>query len=124
RRNRRGRRHLRRDRFRHALVQIHDVVARQLRPFTGGPGGQRRRPVLRPVGAFHVVVGAQERVNSLRSVPHVVVRFARLVVPLVVLAGRLQGGELVVDGIRGGRRRSRRIGCVERQRRRTAERRA
>ena len=76
----------RRHRLRHALVQLHDVVGRQLRQLVGAPGRERVRLVVRPVGALVVVVGAQEGVHALRAVPHVGVGRARRVVPLVVLA--------------------------------------
>ena len=63
--------------------------------------------------------------HAFPCLPHVVVRFARGVVPLIVLARRLQPCELVVDRV--GRRRARGprlVRGVEGERRRAAERRA
>ena len=44
-----------------------------------------------------MVVAAQEPVQSLRALHHVGIGAARRVVPLIVLARRLQGGELAVE---------------------------
>ena len=84
-----------------SLVEIHHVVARQPRPLVGGSGGERRRLVPFPVRALHVVVGAQKRVQPCGAVVHVVVRFARRVVALIVLARRRQLRQIVIDAIGG-----------------------
>ncbi len=96
-----GRGHRGRHRCRHVLVQIHDVVGRQLGELLGAPGGERERPVLRAVRALVVEVGAQEGVDALRAMPHVGVGGARRVVPLVMLARALERREVVVDGVDG-----------------------
>ena len=62
------------------------------------------RPVVLPVGALVVVVGAQEIVHALLAMPHVAVGAARRVVPLIVLAGPAQRCELVVHLAQSGRR--------------------
>src|SRR5919197_3181448 len=82
--DRRSRRHLGSDGLGHAFVAIHDVIARQPGPLFRRPRAERMRIVLFPVGALHVVVGPQERMQPLRRVPQVVVRLARRVVTLIV----------------------------------------
>jgi hypothetical protein len=59
--NLRGGWHLGRDLLGHALVDIHHVVAGQLRPLGRRSRGKRMRLVLFPVRALHVVVSPQER---------------------------------------------------------------
>ena len=114
--------HLGRHRRGHVLVQVHDVVGRQLRQFLGGPRRQREWLVLRPVGALVVVVGAQEGVHALRAVPHVGVgrRGSSSTTGNACAAGRSAASAAWMSARRGAPRR----GGVERQRRRTGERRA
>ena len=57
-----------------------------------------------PVGALYMVVGPQERVNSLRWERHVVGRLAGRVVGLVVLARPRQGGQAGIHRLEEGRR--------------------
>ena len=119
-------RHLRCHGLRHPLVQVHDVVGGHLRQLVGGPRLQRERLILLPVRALVVVVGAQEGVDALRTVAHVVVGLARRVVPLVVLARARQRGQFRVNvgSGRACRRASlrRSVGGVERQRGRARKR--
>ncbi len=73
-----------------------------------------------------MVVGAEERVQALRSMQHVVVGATRALIVLVVFARPRQGGELGIKFV-VVRRRTRRcgaVGGVERERWRTGERRA
>ena len=92
-RDRRGRRHVARDGLGHVVRKIHHVIGRQPRHLVGRQAGQRMRVILRPVGAFHVVISAQEGVQALRGVHHVGIGFAGRVVPLVVLARARQRRE-------------------------------
>ncbi len=118
-----GRRHVRRNRLGHALVQLHDVVGRQLGKLAGGPRLQPKRPVLWPVRALVVVVGAQEGVDALRAVPHVGVGCPRGIVPMVVLARRVERRQVVVDRAAGfGLASLRVVGRVEGHGRRAGER--
>ena len=78
-----------------------------------------------PIGTLVVVVGAEECVEALRSMQHVVVGAACALIVLVVLPRRVELRELRVEFV-VGRRRARRggaVGRVERQRRRALERR-
>src|SRR4051812_5124042 len=82
----RRRRHMRSHRLGHALGGIHDVVLRQFRELACVPGRERMRAVPGPVRALVMIVGAQERMQALPAIAYVVFRFARRVVPLVMLA--------------------------------------
>ena len=114
--------HFLRHRLGHALGEVHDVVGRHPRHLVGGPCLQFERLVALPVGALVVVVGAQECMQALRGLPHVLVRGPRRVVPLVMLARPGQGGQRGVDV--AGFRRCRGVRRAERHRRRAAVRRA
>src|SRR5205085_4453479 len=50
-----------------------------------------------PIGALVMIVGTQEGMETLRAVPHVVVRLAGRVVNLVVLARSRQLRQFVID---------------------------
>ena len=71
-----------------SLSNGHHVVGGQLGEFRGGPAASGIGPVLLPVRALVVVVGAQERVYALRAILMSWFGFAGGVVPLVVLARR------------------------------------
>ena len=115
--------HLRRDGLCHALRQIHDVVRWHLGEFGRRPSRQLVWLVAWPIGALVVVIGAQKGMHALRTIPHVGVGLARRIVPLIVLAGSCERGEIGVDVAatsRGGAF----VGGVEGQSRRAAEGRA
>src|SRR3954468_3342741 len=65
---------------------MHHVVGRQLRQLVCGPGFQSEWLVLLPVRALLAVIGAQESMNALRGIAHVPGRFARRLVPVIMLA--------------------------------------
>ena len=96
------RRHERRDRLRHALVLLHHVIGRDLRHLRGGPRLQGMRLVPFPVGALVVVIRAEECVEALRRMEHVVVGPARALIVLVVLPRRVELRELRVEFVVGG----------------------
>src|SRR6266446_172279 len=73
-------RHFRRHGLRHAFVQVHHVVAWKLGHLAGGVGRERKGLVLFPVRALEVIVSAQEIMDTLRRVPHVLVRRTRRIV--------------------------------------------
>ena len=69
-----------------------------------------------------MIVGAQEVVDALRAVAHVGVGGARRIVPVIVLARRVERREVGVDVAGAGRRATGMIGGAERRRRRAGER--
>ena len=101
-----GGRHLLGDRRRHVVGQVHDVVGRHLRQFVRAPRRQPMRPVLLPVGALVMEIGAQEIVDALPAMPHLRVGRPGRIIPLVMLARPRQRGQRLVDG-RARRRRRR-----------------
>src|SRR3984957_4417490 len=84
------RRHMLGRGLRHPLGEIHDVIGRHLRQLAGRERAQLERLVPRPIGALVMIIGAQKRVDALRSSPHIIVRFARLVIALVMLPWRVK----------------------------------
>src|SRR5437773_2505448 len=96
-RNRRCGRQLRRDGLRHSLGQIHHVIARKLGHFGGAVGRERERLVVFKVCAFEVIVGAQEIMDALRRVPHILICRPRGVVRLVVLARDRELRKIIID---------------------------
>src|SRR5580700_10188961 len=77
-------------RLRHPFVEIHDVIGRHLRQRAGRERAQLEWLVPRPVSTLVMIIGAQESVDTLRSSPHVIVGFARLVVALITLPRRIK----------------------------------
>ena len=75
-----------RHRLGHRAVVVHHIVGRQARELGRGPGGERGGTVGRPVGAFHVVVGAQEIMHALWAILHVGIGGPSGIIPLVMLA--------------------------------------
>ena len=86
----------------HVIAQGHDVVVGELGELFGAPFGERVGLVLGPVGAFHVIVGAEEIVDALRGVAHIGVGESGVVVGVVVLAGGIELGQCVVDAAAPG----------------------
>src|SRR3984885_7164551 len=69
-----------------------------------------------------MIIGTQESVYSLRSSPHIIIRFARFVLTLVMLPWRVKPRQALENALRvrrNGRRRL--LGSVERQLRRAPE---
>ena len=62
--------------FCHRPVEIHDVVRRHLGQLICRPGGQREWFVAGPIPALHVKVGAEEIVEALDAVAHLLVGLA------------------------------------------------
>ena len=87
------------------------------------PRLQRMRPVAVPIGALVVEIAAQKGMDALRAMPHVGVGRARRIIPLVMLARPVQPCQRGMD-VGLGSCPPRRVGGVERQFRRTGERRA
>src|SRR6516225_8400854 len=82
---------------RHALVEIHHVVARQGCEIICAPGLQRVRSIVWPVVALAVKVSAQKAAEALGTCVHVGIRVARGVVALIMLARWFKRGEGGVD---------------------------
>ena len=76
---------VRRNRPRHGLVHVHDVVGRHLRQLLGAPGGELVRAVVLPVGALVMKIGAQESVDALGAMPHLRVGRTGRIVPRIYL---------------------------------------
>ena len=85
---------------------------------------QRMGLVVFPVRALVMIVGAQEIMHALRRAVHVGVGLARRIVPLIMFARPRQCRELAMHGILRASASAARPRCLERQRRRTCERRA
>src|SRR5262249_5666873 len=107
------------------FVLFHHVVSRDLRHLFGGARLQGMWLVPLPVSALVVVVRAEEGMESLRRMQHVVVRATRALVVLVVLPRRIQLRQLRVElVVRYCRTRSGAVRDVERDQWRSFERRA
>src|SRR3984885_6758103 len=86
--------------LRHPLGEIHDVIGRHSRQLAGRERAQPEWLVPRPVRALVMIVGAQECVDALRSSPHVIVGFARLVITLVMLPWRVKPRQVLENALR------------------------
>ena len=86
-----------RDRLRHAFVALHDIVGRQLGQLFGSPTGERIGLVSRPVGALHMEVGAQEGGDAFGRLAHLCVGAPLAIVPLIVLARRVERRQRGMD---------------------------
>src|SRR6516165_7993411 len=71
--------------LRHPLGEVHDVISRHLRQLVRSEGAKLEWLVSFPISALVVIIGTQESVNALRSAPPVIIRFACLVILLVML---------------------------------------
>ena len=117
------RRHFLGDGRGHVLGKIHHVIGRQFCQLARGPALQRIGLVVFPVRALVMIVAAQEIMHALRRAVHVGVGLPRRIVPLIMFSRPRQRREFAMHGIFRLRFR-RRIRGVERQRRRSGERRA
>src|SRR5262249_1280145 len=97
----RPRRYERRDRRRHALVALHHVVSWDFGHLCGGPRLEGMRLVAFPIGAFVVIVGTEEGVETLRRVQHVIVGAAGPLIVLVIFARRAELREFGVEFVIG-----------------------
>ena len=88
-----GRGHFRRHRLGHALGQIHDVIGGHFGDHRRIPARQRMRAVGRPIGAFVMVICAEEGVQPGRMGHQLGIGAGRRVMPLVMLARPRQGCE-------------------------------
>ena len=111
------RRHHGRNRLRHAFVTFHDVIGGDLGHLLRGPRTERPGFVPFPIGTLVMVVGAEEGMETLRGMEHLVVGPACALIVLVILPRRVELRELPVELVIGrrGPRRGRAIGGVERQ---------
>src|SRR2546421_2490980 len=78
-------RHEWRNGCRHSLVLLHHVIGRNLRHLLGSARLQRMRIVSFVVGALIEVIGAEESMQPLRRMQHIVVGAAGALIVLIVL---------------------------------------
>src|SRR5215203_4873261 len=83
-----------RDGLGHRLIEVHDVVGRELRQLLGSPSFQRVWLVRGPVGTLVMIVGSKEAMHASGSVQHIPVRLPGGIVPLVMLAWPRQSREV------------------------------
>jgi hypothetical protein len=100
----------------HPLAEFPDVIGRHFRQLTRSEGSQLKWLVLFPISTLVMIIGTQESVEALWSSPHVIVRFVRSVILLVMLPWRIKPRQ-VLENAGGARRHGRRklLGRIKRQ---------
>src|SRR4029077_7830633 len=72
---------------------MHDVISRYLRKLGRGPAGQSAWPILLPIPALVVEIGAQEVMHALFAIHDIGIGRTRGVVAVIMLPGPRQRGQ-------------------------------
>ena len=97
----RRRRHEGSHRLGHPFVLLHHIIGRDLRHLLGGSRFQRMGHVPFPIRAFVVVIGAEEGVQPLGRMEHVVIGARRALMVLIIFARRVELGDFGVQFVVG-----------------------